>query len=376
MKIAHLVSTFPPYRGGMGNTAAQFAEMHAVRHKVTVFTPCYGENTSPADTVCFREERLASPLRYGNAAALPQLMWRLRSFDMVYLHYPFYGTHLAVLLACLLWRCKLVLHYHMDSLATGVKGHVFEFNRRLVLPLLVKQAEVIVGASLDYMASSHVAHYLKADPGKFREIPFWVDTQRFQPAANSTSEEIVALFVGGLDQAHYFKGLEILLRSIQASAGKSRKRIILRVVGSGALLAHYQKLADSLGISDKVWFLGRLDDAALTQAYREASFLVLPSINQGEAFGLVLLEAMASGKPVIASNLPGVRSVFTDGKEGLVVRVGDAEDLAEKMLRLADDDALRDQMGRRARDLVLSKYQVEVAAKQLEDICLDMAANR
>jgi glycosyltransferase involved in cell wall biosynthesis len=78
---------------------------------------------------------------------------------------------------------------------------------------------------------------------------------------------------------------------------------------------------------------------------------------------------MSSGKPVIASNLPGVRSVFTDGQEGLFVDVGDTADLADKILKLAEDEALRDQMGRRGRELVMKKYQAEFAEQELEDIC-------
>jgi glycosyltransferase involved in cell wall biosynthesis len=114
----------------------------------------------------------------------------------------------------------------------------------------------------------------------------------------------------------------------------------------------------------------------LAHAYQEANFLVLPSINQGEAFGLVLLEAMSSGKPVIASSLPGVRSVFTDGQEGLAVRAGDVDDLAEKIFRLSEDEGLREQMGRRARELVLSKYQAAMAEQQIEALCQELGANR
>lgn len=369
MKIAHLVSTFPPYKGGMGNAAAQFAGMHSHCHEVTVMTPRYGDISPSGITPPYRVEWLNSPFKYGNAAWLPQLLWRLRSFDIFHLHYPFYGTHLAVLLAAILWRRKLVLHYHMDSLSSGFKGYIFEFNRRVVFPLLARRADAIIGASLDYLAHSQIASYFKARPEKFREIFFWVDSDKFHPGQKERTGEVVVLFVGGLDQAHYFKGLEILLRAMQVVVGHSSRPLSLRVVGSGELLPDYQRFASELKISDRVQFLGKLDDAALVSAYQKASFLVLPSINQGEAFGLVLLEAMSSGKPVIASNLPGVRSVFTDGQEGLLVRVGDPGDLADKIIRLAENDALRDKMGRRARELVLRKYQMAVTQQELETLC-------
>jgi glycosyltransferase involved in cell wall biosynthesis len=368
IRIAHVVGTFPPYKGGMGNTAAQFAKMHSCRHEVTVLTPRCEEIDSPGESP-YQVEWLKSPFKLGNAAWLPQLLWRLRSFDIVHLHYPFYGAHLMVFFACILWRRNLVLHYHMDSLSTSLRRYVFEFNRRMVFPLLARRADVIIGASLDYLANSQVSPFLQASPGKFYEIPFWVDSERFHPGEKERTGEVVVLFVAALDQAHYFKGLEILLRAMKDVVMKSAGPISLRVVGGGDLLTHYQRLAAELKISDRVQFLGKVDDEALVRAYREASFLVLPSINQGEAFGLVLLEAMSSGKPVIASNLPGVRSVFTEGQEGLLVEVGDTGDLAEKILKLAEDEAMRDQMGRRGRELVMKKYQAELAEQELEDIC-------
>jgi glycosyltransferase involved in cell wall biosynthesis len=366
MKVAHLTATFPPYRGGMGNVAAQLAWMYSLHHEVTVFTPRYRGVISSRDVPAYRVEWLKSPIKYGNAAWLPQLLWRLRSFDLVYLHYPFYGAHLAVLLACSFWQKKLIIHYHMDSLSPGFKGFIFEFNRRFIFPMLVKRADIIIGASLDYLEHSKISPFYTANPKKFREIPFWVDTGKFHPADNVLTGEIIVLFVGGLDQAHYFKGFENLLYAMKTVIMKCSKAILLRVVGSGDLLGFYQKLASELDIADHVEFLGKADGETLVRAYQEASFLVLPSINQGEAFGLVLLEAMSSGKPVIASNLPGVRSVFHDGKEGLVAGIGDTEELAEKILLLAENDELRSRMGWCARQRVLKKYQAGIVEQELK----------
>jgi glycosyltransferase involved in cell wall biosynthesis len=367
MKVAHLVSTFPPYKGGMGNAAAQFAEIYARHHELTVFTPRHGESIPPEVPSC-RVIWLTSYFKYGNAACLPQLLWRLRPFDLIHLHYPFYGAHLPVLIASILWRRKLVLHYHMDSLATGLKGSLFTFNRLVVLPLLLRRADQVIGSSLDYLAHSQLASYFHDNYAKFREVPYWVDSGRFQPGRQESNAQAVVLFVGGLDRAHYFKGLEILLRAMQRVVLNSDRPVMLRVVGSGEMLPYYEKIAAELDLSDRVQFLGKVDDAALVRAYRDASFLVLPSINQGEAFGLVLLEAMSSGKPVIASNLPGVRSVFTDGQEGLVVRAGDVDDLTDKITALVNDETLRAQMGQRARQLVEQKYLSVQAEQKLEAI--------
>jgi len=221
----------------MGNSAAQFAGMLAKRHEVTVLTPRY-ERVDDGEPLPYRVERLASPVAYGNAAWLPQLLWKLRPYDLIHFHYPFYGSHLVVLAACLAWRKRLVLHYHMDSLAVGPKGWLFALNRFLVLPFILRRADAVIGSSLDYLAHSQVAGFFRSRPEKFRGIPFWVDTDKFNPGTRRDTGEAVALFVGGLDSAHYFKGLEVLLRALKEVVKKHPGEISLRVVGSGDLLPH------------------------------------------------------------------------------------------------------------------------------------------
>jgi len=97
----------------------------------------------------------------------------------------------------------------------------------------------------------------------------------------------------------------------------------------------------------------------MSHYYRLAQVTVLPSVTMGEAFGLVLLESMACGTPVIASNLPGVRSVVRDGVDGFLVAPGDAEELGRKMRVLLDDSSQRRAMGKAGRDKVVERYSWE-----------------
>ena len=109
----------------------------------------------------------------------------------------------------------------------------------------------------------------------------------------------------------------------------------------------------------------------LVDYYNSANLLVLPSIDRSEAFGLVLLEAMACAKPVIASNLPGVRTVVEEGKNGLLVRPGQVDDLAKKILIVLSDESLQKQYGNYGYQLVQQKYQWSVIAQQLERIYVE-----
>ena len=378
MKIAQIVCTFPPYRGGIGNSVYNISESLAdLGHEVTVFTPNYNykiEEEFNLHEGKFKVERLRPLFKYGNAAFIPQLLWKLKNFDIVHLHYPFYGAIMPVLLRKLLSarKMRLILHYHMDSRANGFRGAVFYLYNILVLPLLARLATIITCASLDYVKHSDLGKYYLAKPNKFRQILFGVNLEQFvtyHDGLNKRRENKIILFVGALDKAHYFKGLENLLKAL-AIVIKDQKlnATILKIVGRGNLLSYYKNCALKLGLGKNVKFYEHVDDSKLVDFYNYCDCLVLPSINKGEAFGLVLLEAMACSRPVITSNLPGVRSVFKSGREGLLVKPNDVNDLANKIQAILNDKKLAEKMGLAGRALVEKKYTWFKVSKRLESI--------
>jgi glycosyltransferase involved in cell wall biosynthesis len=378
MKIAQIVCTFPPYRGGIGNSVYNISESLADSgHDVTVFTPNYNykiEEEFNLHEGKFKVERLKPLFKYGNAAFIPQLLWKLKNFDIIHLHYPFYGALQPVLLRKLLLgrKMRLILHYHMDSRAAGFRGAVFYLYNILVLPILVRAATIITCASLDYVKHSDLREYYLTKPKKFRQISFGVNLEQFvtyHDDLNKKRENKIILFVGALDKAHYFKGLENLLEAL-AIIIKDQKlnATILKVVGRGNLLSYYQNCVLKLGLGKNVKFYEHVDDSKLVDFYNYSDCLVLPSINKGEAFGLVLLEAMACSRPVITSNLPGVRSVFKSGREGLLVKPNDINDLANKIKTILNDKKLAEKMGLAGRALVEKKYTWFKVSKRLEFI--------
>jgi len=378
MKIAQIVCTFPPYRGGIGNSVYNISESLAdLGHEVTVFTPNYNyknEDEFHHHEGKFKIERLRPLYKQGNAAIVPQLFWKLKDFDIVHLHYPFYGAVMPILFIKLVLgrRMNLILHYHMDSRAGGFKGAVFYLYNILILPFLVRAAKIITCASLDYVKHSDLRKYYKIKPDKFRQILFGVNLEQFvtyYDDANKQRENKVILFVGGLDKAHYFKGLENLLKALAVIIkDKKLNSIILKIVGRGNLLTYYKNCALNLGLGENVKFYENVDNSKLVDFYNYSDCLVLPSINKSEAFGLVLLEAMACSTPVVASNLPGVRSVFKNGREGLIARPGDINDLVYKIKTILSDKKLAEKMGLAGRTLVENKYTWVKVGKRLDSI--------
>lgn len=354
----------------MGNSAYSFAKILADRgFEITVFTPDYGrEENGESNNENFKVIKLKSFLKIGNAALLPQLLWQLKNFDIIHLHYPFYGAAEFVFLRKLFLRkkMKLIVHYHMDTMGYWLKGLIFKLEEIFFMPLLLRAADIITCASIDYIKHSAAKGYFRKRPDKFKQVPFGVDLNRFKIDLNENRRnEKAILFVGGVDKAHYFKGLSNLLHAFKI-VKKRIKNSQLIIVGEGEMKSSYINLANNLGISESVIFAGHVNNEKLPNYYHDCDVFVLPSINKNEAFGLVLLEAMASGKPVITTNLPGVRSVLKNGRQGFVVAPNDIEALAGRIIKILANEKLAHKMGRSARKLVENKYTWEEAGKELD----------
>jgi len=350
LKIAHVVCSYPPYRGGMGRVAFEYVERLRERgYNVHVFTIRDGEVTDDPKYV----HRIPSIMHIGNAGVLPSLFHRLKGFDLVHLHYPFYGGAEPVIVRKALRHDQgLVMTYHMDNVAPGLKGAIFSAHRRLLFPWLVNRVDRILVSSLDYAKHSALAEHDLDD--RIEEHPFGIEIDRFKPGKETAlREELglsaqtpVLLFVGGLDPAHHFKGLVELLEALSEIQDKPWHLI---VVGEGSLKQTYMANAERLGLSARVVFAGNVSDEDLPRYYRLADMHLFPSTGRGEAFGLVAAEAAASGTPSIASELPGVRTVVRDGDTGLLVPPGDVIELRKAILTLLEQPEVRRRFGLSAR---------------------------
>jgi glycosyltransferase involved in cell wall biosynthesis len=360
VRIAHVTATFPPQYTGTGMVCYHNAlGLARLGHDVTVYTAAAGGGEAfdpPGVTV----RRLPPLLRLGNAPLLPGLL-RLSGFDLVHLHYPFiFGAEL-VWAVSHLRDTPYVLTYHNDLIGQGVRRYLFAGYLAVSSPVVLRGARMLAVVSADHAASCLVRETLQ---GRWKDvvvIPNGVDIELFHPERvdphlrerqSVPGDALIVLFVGALDQAHHYRRPDLLLEAVRRLRDP---RVHLLIVGDGDRMPYYRSYAAQCELDSRVRFLGTLDQSELVKVYATADVLVLPSQIQ-ESFGLVLLEAWASGKPVIASNLPGVRSVVSHGEDGLLVRPGDAGDLAAKMSLLLDDPSLRQHMGQRGRRKVEAKY--------------------
>lgn len=179
-------------------------------------------------------------------------------------------------------------------------------------------------------------------PGDFRIIPCGIDLERFHPGLEplpGKTDGATILFLGRLDGR---KGILVLLRAmplVRARVPGAR----LVVVGTGPEQERARGLARELGVADAVRFVGRADRADLPRYYAGCDVYCSPALG-GETLGIVLLEAMATGAPVVASDIPGYDETLDNGRDGILVEPGRPEPLAAALVEVLARPKLRDRL--------------------------------
>jgi len=388
MKIAQVTPVYPPYNGGIGAVAFEYANQLVRRgHQVDVLTPEYRsggndrrKSVKDNDTLtCVSPNviRLKPVVKFGNAALVPEIRAHLDNYDLVHLHYPFFGGADFVSQWKTMSKVPLVTTYHMDVKGVGLKSLIFRTYGAMIRAGVLKASDAILVSSADYAEHSQIASFMRHHKDRFAEMPFGVDAQRFQPGSSQTirarlnipSNAPVVIFVGGLDKAHYFKGVPVLLRALQLMKDKSCELI---VVGKGSRKKVFESMAVDKGMKNRIHFVGGVSSEELPEYYRAADLHVLPAIDRSEAFGIVTLEAAASGLPSIVSNLPGVRSVIKEGETGLLSAPKNVRSLRDSLTELVQDQALCRKMGQAARKRVEEKYDRNLLIDRLEQIYEDL----
>ena len=258
----------------------------------------------------------------------------------------------------------LALNYSRSvNFATFHAAHSESLGYELFKPYLHKLFRKIDGP----IAVSEVARdtMMRHFSGNYRIIPNGVDINRFNPEVPPFPDLrgdgfFNLLFVGRFDPR---KGLRFLLKALPRIVKEVRNTRLI-VVGSGPLKKYYQQFIKS-EIRDRVLFTGPVSPEELPRYYATCDMLVSPATG-AESFGIILLEAMASGKPVVASDIPGYRQVMENGREGLFVRPEDPEALARAVIELLRHPEAMKGMGEAGREKAVSFYSWDRIAGEVE----------
>jgi len=378
LRVVHLGKYYPPSPGGIeGHTrtlARTQAELGAevsvvvVNHATAAGRDATFERFTPTPDI---EEsdgpvRVTRVGRWANLAKLdvtPGLLAAIRRLarlrpDVWHLHTP-NVTMMAAVLACPSVR-PLVVTHHSDIIRQ-------RFSRHLIRPLeavVYRRAARVLSDSPGYVEGSQI---LDRHRSKVAVLPLGIDLEPFRnptPAAQAYARELQArhgsplwLCVGRLI---YYKGLHVALAALRAVPGT------LLVLGTGPLEADLRAKAAELGVTDRVVFHGHAIPDQLVGAYHAATALWFPSIARSEGFGLVQVEAMAAGCPVINTAIPGsgVPWVCRHEQEGLTVPVNDPSALAAAARRLLAEAGLRDRLAAAGRLRAAAEFDHRVMAER------------
>jgi phosphatidylinositol alpha-mannosyltransferase len=356
--------------GGVQSHVAQLATHLSGRHRVVVFAP-HRRGVAPAVSApsvvdVGRPVRVPYNQSVASVAVMPtaavRVLKRLARFapDVTHIHEPLSPLVSATVAA--FGRRPLVATFHSWSDHDRLYRLVAPFGRHVAGRLDVKVA-------VSPAAQVYAAEALRVPIGGFRVVPNGIDVARFRAepiqALRDPARPLV-LFVGRLEPR---KGLDVLVRAflrVRAAVPTAR----LCVVGEGALRERCQQMIPS-SIRHDALFVGHVDEAEKARYYASADLFVAPNVG-GESFGIVLLEAMAAGLPIVASDIAGFRTVMRDGRQGRLVRAGDAPALADTILTLLSNDRLRDAMSREGRRDA-AEYDWSVVAAQLEALYVAVA---
>lgn len=277
--------------------------------------------------------------------------------DIVHINVPFPLADAALLLSG--YRGKVAVSWHSDV----VKQKKLMFLYKPFMKYLLERADVIFTATEGHINGSA---YLPEYREKCRILPYGIIPQNYLSVERTpflteklnSRQNIKVFFTGRLV---YYKGVDVLLKAFTEVHGCE-----LFIAGTGELENSLKAFAESHKLGKKVHFLGFLPENELRQAYADCDIFVLPSVARSEAFGIVQLEAMVYGKPVINTALPsGVPYVSIDGVTGITVAPSDSHALAEAINRLAENKSLREELGRNAQQRVFRNFNEKNVIKQL-----------
>ncbi len=348
MKIGIVSQSYYPRYGGVTEHVHHTAvELRRRGHDVVIITSHFrrGEAHHEGDVVRIGHNLLipfngafvdlAVGLRLG--AQLRRLI-NDRDFDLLHTHAPLVPT--LPLMAIRAASCPQVGTFH----TTAGRSRMLEWARPYLAPTVEKlDARIAVSAT----ARDFVAHYF---PGDYEIIPNGVDVDRFRPdvppfEAFRRDGVVNLLFVGRLDPR---KGVDRLIAAMPRILGRTGGRVQLLIVGDSYLRPKLEA-AVAATARNHVRFLGHVPSSDLPRWYATGDIFVSPA-SGNESFGIVLVEAMASGRAVVASDIPGYRSVITPEVNAVAVPPGDVDALADAIVALALDPDRRRQLGCRGHE--------------------------
>lgn len=362
LKILLVSDPYYPYPSGISEYTFYLAKyLKRFGHSVTILTTHYPNEIQEEGVVRFGRV-LMIPMNKSYATMsfgfdipgkVKNLLWN-NNFDIVHLNGPFPPS-----------ISFFALHYSKSVNISAFLNAGFSFNSfgaKAVRILYKKYLDKIDGLfAISDTAKLAMEPYF---PGKYEIIPAGVDTEVFNDSVKKRDDLLkgypTILFLGRLDER---KGVMLMIEAFNKLL-KVKPDAKLIIAGKGPLDTEAKNRVADYGINKSVHFAGFIPFGDIPSYYRSADIYCSPALG-GESFGIVLLEAMASGTPVIASNIHGYSQVIKDRENGMLFETGNSADLSDKIIMMIDDKHLRERFVSNGK-ILANKYSWENVARKIE----------
>ena len=370
LRILEVNKAYFPHTGGIETLVKQYSEELGGFDGVCVRTLVCREGRGGTVREKVGSVKLIRAGSFGTFSSCPISLSFIRLFrkmakkaDVVHIHVPFPLADAALLLSG--FKGRVVVSWHSDI----VKQKKLMLLYKPFMNYLLKRADCIVTATEGHVKGSD---YLPEYSKKCKVVPYGITPEDYLNISRepfltdkcSDKNSVKVFFTGRLV---YYKGVDVLLKAF-----RSVENCELFIAGTGVLENELKEYVRSHKMEKKVHFLGFLPDEQLRQAYADCDIFVLPSVVKSEAFGIVQLEAMVYGKPVINTSLPsGVPYVSLHCKTGLTVKPENEDELAAALQILAEDEKLREKYGKAAAERVMSEFNEKNVIRKLYSVLAD-----
>lgn len=257
---------------------------------------------------------------------------------------------------------KYVIKYHSGDMKKG-KNKIIDFllgcYQKTVLKYIFLHADAIMAVYPEYVEK--LINYKRT----VHFIPPGVDTSLFKPAKLKKIYDV--LYVGRIEHASDWKGINVLLEAT-AKIKKAHKNIRVALAGGGDAIEYYKSLADKLGITDNINFLGSVQGKDLVDTYNKSSILVLPSLTEAESFGNTLIEAMACKVPVIGSRIGGIPNVIDNEVDGFLFEPGSSKELSAIITKILDKPDVAQKISQFGFNKANKIFSVEMLNKKTDEL--------
>jgi rhamnosyl/mannosyltransferase len=369
MKILHISKFYAPIEGGLESVVRELVEgLSDAGHQTDVLCANTASSTdvsrAPRGYTITRTSSLGKLMSTSISPAMLMHTQRLaRKYDVIHVHLPDPMSNLALSLARP--TSKIVVHWHSDIVKQQRALKLYAPLQRMLL----RRADAIIATSSSYAESSP---WLQEFADKVNIIPIGIQDpykdlttspQKIHSIRRQYGERRIVFALGRMT---YYKGFDVLIDAAKYFPSD----VVILIGGAGELLETYRKRVALNGLQDKIHFLGRVDNELLPALFLASDIFCLPSTVRSEAFGVVMLEAMAAAKPIVACDIPGsgVSWVNQHGETGLNSPSGDARALATNIQRILDNPELAERFGVAAR----KRFELEFTGENMVNKTLDL----